>query len=644
MTVMARRASDVRINEVDLSTTISQTSNVTAAFVVVSSQGPTAPTFLTNADDFVFQYGNPNARISFDHYAALNFFEDGNSAWFQRVVGTGAKYSAAIVKNTALDVTTISALNSGVSDPTVGDWENWVGAGETPLFLVTGNKGPGSYANNIGVSISSDNLSAPANLAAGSDIVGGTLTAATYTYTVSAVSKNGETLAATNVTVIIGAATTTNVVTLTWDLVPGAIGYKIYGRVGPTLGYLATVGATASSFTDDGSYVVDSSLHPITSPAALASPSQVFTLKVYDLSVTASTPVETFTCSMGDQTDESGVQMEIEQRINRFSRYIRVYSNFPSLETVPVVQSTLTYTALAGGNSGAAPTSADVNLGWDVFKGKEQYKIDVMVNAGRVDVAVQKHMDTNAQNRADCVAFLDTPPDQQTAQYAVDFRNLTLNLNTSYSALFCPDLFQQDPFSGKLLYVPPSGAMAGLLARTTRVSQPWFSIAGLNRGLLNVLNVRNTYDDGEATLMFQSQVNYMRKFIGRGIPLWEQQTLYNKSSALQFLNVRVLCNVIKRSVYDFLIYGLQDPNDDILARQLKFGIEDYLRTVQASRGISSFKVIISASNNPPALVNTGVLAIAVYIVPILAVHEIILSLLVGKVGLQISETEIATLS
>lgn len=643
MAVLAKRASDVRINEVDLSTTISQVTNAVSCFVVVSKQGPIKPTFESDPDSFLFKYGNPDAKVSFDQYCALDYFREGNAAWLIRVVGAGALHSSAIVKNDVSGNTLITAL-SGVADPEIGNWDTWVSAGQVPLFLIYANRGPGSYGDNIACSISSENLSAPANLTAGSAITGGTLAAATYTYSVSAISRNGETLATTPVTVIIGSATSTNVVNLAWDTIPNAIGYKIYGRVGPNLGYLGQVGATTGTFQDDGSYIVDTSKSPITSPSALAAPATTFTLKVFDLTVSSSTPMETFNCSMLDQTDESGVQMEIEQRINRFSKYIRVLSNFPSLLTTPTVRSTSTYTALAGGDSGAAPTSADINRGWDTFKGKEQYKIDVMVNSGRVDPIVQLHMDSIAQRRADCVAFLDVPPSQQQAQDAVDFRNLTLNLNSSYSALFGPDLYESDPISGKVLYVPPSGAMAGLMARTVRVAQPWFSIAGLNRGLLNVLDVRYTYDDGSATLLFQSQVNYMRKFVGKGIPLWEQQTLYAKQSALQFLNVRVLCNVIKRSVYEFLIYGIQEPNDDILSRQLKFGIEEYLRAVQSARGISSFRVIISPSNNPPALTNTGVLAIGVYIVPILATHEIQLTLLVGKVGLEISEAEVAALS
>jgi phage tail sheath protein FI len=365
---------------------------------------------------------------------------------------------------------------------------------------------------------------------------------------------------------------------------------------------------------------------------------------MFDTDVNRSTPLESFQVSMFDQTDETGVQMEIEQRINRFSKYFRVVSNLPALLTVPTVRSTSTIVNLAGGDSGSAPTSANINAGWDVFKNKEKYKVDVLVNAGRTDVAVQRKMDALAQQRFDCVSFLDLPAGAQTAQSAVDFRNLDLNLNSSYSALFCSDLQEMDPISGKVLYVPPSGAMAGLLARTTRIAQPWFSMAGLNRGLLNALDVRETYDDGEATLLYQSQVNYMRKFIGQGIPLWEQQTLYAKSSALQFLNVRVLCNVIKRSVYQFLIYGLQEPGDDILSRQLKFGLEDYLRTVQNARGIKSFRVIITPTNNPPALVNSGILNIGVYIVPILAVHEIQLTLMIGKDSLEISETELAALA
>lgn len=644
MAVLARRASDVRINEVDMSSTLTNASNATAALVVVSGQGPIGPKFYSNADDFLFDYGDPKASVSFDHYAALDYFREGNSLWATRALGSTYAHAAGVVKlNSTLD-TVNAGIVAGVVNPEAPDWAGMVSAGETALYQITANRGPGSYGNSIYWEIVSENLNAPTGVSGTSANTGGTMVAGSYTYVVSALSAAGETLCSSPVTVVVGGLATTNTVTLTWTAEPGAIGYNVYGRSGLTadLELVATVGGAAVSFTDDGVNVPDTTRNPITLAADLAASSTIFRIKVYDANGSLSAPVETFVCSTVEQMDETGAQMETTQRINPFSRYISVQSNLPNLASVPTLRS-VGQQALLGGASGTAPTGSAVVSAWNRFTSKEVYRLDMLVNAGRTAVTVQHGMDALAQARNDCVAYLDTPSSQQTAQAAVDFRNLTLNLNSSYSVLITSDLLESDPTTGKLLYVPPSGAVAGLQARTTRIGQPWLSTAGLNRGLLRALDVRNIYDDGAATLLYNANLSYIRKFVGRGIAFWEQNTLSNKNSALQFLNVRVLCNIIKRATYEYLLYGLQEPGDDILRRQLKFGLEDYLRVVQSGRGISGFDVIIDSSNNPPALVNSGILAVAVVITPILAVREIQLMLVISKEGLKITESEIAAL-
>jgi Phage tail sheath protein subtilisin-like domain len=597
MAVLARRASDVRITEVDLSSTLSNSSNATAAISLVSSRGPVGPKFYSTPEDFLFDYGNPNVAVSFDHYCVLDYFKEGNSLWATRALGASYLYSAGVVKLDVALATVVSTL-TGVPDPATPSWATYVIAGEVPLFLFTDSRGPSSSGNAISIAIESDNLNAPVGLTGTSATTGGTLIAGTYSYVVSALGKAGETLASAPVTVVIGGVATTNVVNLSWTAISNATGYKIYGRSGPTasLGLVATIGAGSAAYSDLGIVVPNGALNPILLPSGLPVPATTFRVKVYDTGVSTSTPVETFNCSTIDQVDETGAQMETTQRINPFSRYVRVASNIPALASVPTIRSA-TIAALGGGTAGVAPTTADVNTGWDRFTSKEAYRIDMLINSGRTAVSVQQKMDALATTRSDCVAYLDVPSISQTAQSAVDYRNLTLNLNSSYSTLLTSDLLESDPVTGKFLYVPPSGAVAALQARLTRSRQPWFSTAGLNNGLLRVLNVRNIYDDGAATLLYNSQLSYVRKFVGKGIALWEQNTLYQNNSALQFLNVRVLCNVLKRSMYDFLLYGLQEPGDDILRKQLQFGLEDYLRTVKAGRGISDFKVIIDDSNN-----------------------------------------------
>ena len=79
MAVLARRASDVYVSERDASTMITTASTAAAAIVCVSSQGPSSrPRWYTNPNDFIRDFGAPDPRVSFDHFCALKFFEDGN--------------------------------------------------------------------------------------------------------------------------------------------------------------------------------------------------------------------------------------------------------------------------------------------------------------------------------------------------------------------------------------------------------------------------------------------------------------------------------------------------------------------------------------------------------------------------------------
>lgn len=642
MAILMRRASDVRITEVDLSSSLNGASPATAAIVVVSKKGPLKNTFFSNADDFRAAFGDPDASVSFDIYSALDYFKGGNSLWAVRCAGAGYRYAAATAKLDATLSTTIVGLPGGVEDPENPDYTSQVLAGETPLFQFTAKQGPGSYGDRIAVRIESQNVVPPSGLSGTTTTLDGNLLAGTYEYVVSAIGATGESLASAPLTVVVGGSSTTNTITIRWDAVNGAIGYRIYGRAAGSPLYLDQVGSATFEYTDFGVVTPDADRPPITSAANMAPASPNFTLYVYDLDVSSTRPVETYNCSLTEQTDETGLQMEITQRVNPFSRYISVDSNLPNLSTMPTLTNT-TMVALDGGDSGAAPLASDIVAKWRGFTDKEMYVLDILINGGRTSTFVQYAMDELAQGRADCVAHLDCPRSTNSAQDIVDFRNLTLNLNSSYSMLTCSDALQMDPITGKVLYTPMSGLTAALQARVSRTTQPWFSIAGLNRGQLGVPDIRLKFDDGQATYLYQNNLSYPRRFIGKGTVLWEANTLLNKNSALQFTNIRVLCNIIKRASYDYLIYGLQEPGDDILRRQLVLALEDYLRTVQAGRGIRSFRVVCDDTNNPPALVNSGVLAIAVVIVPILAVREIQMTLVISKEGLEVTEEIIASL-
>lgn len=93
-------------------------------------------------------------------------------------------------------------------------------------------------------------VAAPTLNAPSTATTGGTLAAATYYYKVSAITPNGETAGSNEVSQI--TTGTTSTVTLTWNAVSGATGYRIYrGTAAGTENVYYSVGAV-TTYTDTG--------------------------------------------------------------------------------------------------------------------------------------------------------------------------------------------------------------------------------------------------------------------------------------------------------------------------------------------------------------------------------------------------------
>jgi len=643
MSILQNRHSDVYLQEFDMSEVVTSASSSVGGVVFVSDRGRTSMNFYPTGQSILTEFGNPNAKISFSVYCALDFFKEGNAMWGRRVVGVGAKYSNVMLYDDG-GVTKLAVGLADVPNPEVPPWPNMVPTGATPIAMFYPNKGPGGYANEDGdspvaIEIQSTEVKVPSNFTATSSSTGGQLSEGTYNYQISAVSSTGETLASAVQTVVIASGGgTTNSITLAWDLVPNAIAYRLYGR-GATadIGLLTEIGQGTSEFTDTGGLVPDQTQKPITDPADVNPPSPIFLVNVYDYTYSMFTPRESFPCTLLEGTDDDGVSTELTERINPYSQFIQVTSNVPALLNTPEVGTT-EKVVMNNGWSGSAPTPFDIANAWNSFGNRETITVNLLINSGVANPNVQQTMDQVVQKRQDAVALLDVPSAKQRAQDAVNYRNIELNLNSSYSALFNPDLLEADNINGKQLYVPFSGWAAALCARTDRVANASFSIAGLNRGIVPVLKTRYIFEEGEMNLMFNAQVNYTRNFIGQGISLWEQQTLQAKKSALSWLSVRRIVNVMKTSLYKFGLYILQQPNDEFTRRQLQGTFSEYLETVKIARGISSYSVVCDDSNNPAAYVNSGILRCTVVIIPILPVHELQIDFVISKVGVSFTET------
>ena len=643
-TPLSQQSADVRFREIDLSQVIRSNSTSNAALVVVSKKGRLGNYLTTNSKIFTDEYGIPDAKVSFAHYAAIDFFQEGSSLLVRRVAGAGHALSALVLKDDGLGVTSLFQPSAGVVDPEQIPWTDYVTGAQQALGVFLPKSGPGSYANSLAVRIVSENIEAPATPELSSSNTGGILTQGTFEYQVSAISELGETLASPLAQIVIGGPTSTASIEIGWDFVPNARGYQVYGRVNGNCYRLATLGATTRRFTDTGLITPDVDAAPITNPVNLPDAARTFTVQIFDTAINESSPQETFLVSLTDQVDGNGVQLEISQQINAFSEYLDFYSYVPQLMVdVPIVRA-VPLTKLVKGNSGSAPTNGQIAQAWlEGFSDTENVNVNLLINGGYTDVTVQKVMIQLAEKRGDAIALLDIPASAQKAQDAITYRQLTLNANSSYGVLTGPDVLTSDLYNSKQLYTPTSGWFAALCARTDRVAGPQFSPAGLNRGQVSVLGLRKIYNEQERTNMFLAQVNYVRTIAGNGTALFEAVTLQAKQSALSWVPVRRMVNVIKKSVREFLLYSLHEPNDDFTRRSIVSSVSDYLLAWKDARGILAYSVISDDTNNPASQYNLGILKVTIFITPVIPVHEIQVDLVITKAGVSFSEINISSL-
>lgn len=252
------------------------------------------------------------------------------------------------------------------------------------------------------------------------------------------------------------------------------------------------------------------------------------------------------------------------------------------------------------------------------------------------------------ENRGD-VLFIVDPPYGLRPQQVVEWHNgmlfsdLAAAINSSYGALYWGWLLVNDQFNGGTIWIPPSGHVASIFARTDRVAEQWFAPAGTNRGrLLTPLDVEFNPSQGERDVLYGSgnAVNPIVKFVQEGITVYGQRTLQRASTALDRVNVRMLLIFLKKNLTITLRQFLFEPNDTITRKQVLAVINPFLSDVAARRGLTAFNVVCDGTNNTPERIDRNELWVSVFLKPTRAIEFIALNLVVLKTDASFSATEV----
>jgi phage tail sheath protein FI len=341
-------------------------------------------------------------------------------------------------------------------------------------------------------------------------------------------------------------------------------------------------------------------------------------------------PNESFLVSRDYRTNGFGRQMNIEDVINTQSTLIRYVANVNAAPLVKILASTSEF--LDGADNGTLPTSGLIRQGWDLYRDPERVDVNILINGGYTDTDVQMEMDDIARYRMDAICVLDTPSDLQKVAQAMNYMKNTLNLDSTYSAMYSPDLLVYDTYSDRNLYVPPSGFVAACYAKTDNDYASWFAPAGMVRGNLNVRGVRHVYNQTDRDALDSVHINPMRSIPGKGYKIWGADTMQNQASALSNVNVRRLLNFLEKSISVASLHSVFNPNDTILWAQLVEMCERFLKPIKEARGLYWFHVECSSSNNTPESQANGDTILDIYVDPVLPAKRIHLNAIVNKTG------------
>jgi hypothetical protein len=329
--------------------------------------------------------------------------------------------------------------------------------------------------------------------------------------------------------------------------------------------------------------------------------------------------VERFLVSREQKANENGDQMYIEDVINNGSNYIRVRNNV-LCQQVEIRESAFEF--FDGASDGANATVDQLIDAWDLYSDTDEVLCNLFINAGYSDPLIQGKMDQVARARGDSFCILDLPSTEQDTVDAIVYRRNTLNLNSSYSGIYTPDLYVLDDANNIRLYVPPSGHVAGIFARTDRERALWIAPAGVRRGGLNILNLKHRYKQGARDALAPAQINPIRSIPSYGYVLFDQLTLQSIESAFSFVNIRRLFNFVKSRIATTAKSGVFEPNDEMLRAFLTQICNDFLNPIMQERALYEFSVVCDERNNTNATIANGDVMLDVYADPVIATRRI----------------------
>lgn len=204
---------------------------------------------------------------------------------------------------------------------------------------------------------------------------------------------------------------------------------------------------------------------------------------------------------------------------------------------------------------------------------------NLMILPGITDVA------TLADTAAYCEArraFLiaDSPFETDVSKMETKIKGPSLPKSIN-AAVYYPYIKIADPLKpGQMRTTPPSGAIAGIFARTDTTRGVWKAPAGTDASLTGALGVEYTLTDNQNGILNPLGVNCIRSLPTFGIVSWGARTLRGsneEANEYKYVPVSRTALFLEESLYRGLQWVVFEPNDEPLWAQIRLNVGAFLQ-------------------------------------------------------------------
>lgn len=167
------------------------------------------------------------------------------------------------------------------------------------------------------------------------------------------------------------------------------------------------------------------------------------------------------------------------------------------------------------------------------------------------------------------VAVLDMPEEMAKTKELIEYRSM---VDSTYAAMYHPWIQVYDRAAKKPGFIPPSGAVMGIYARTDMTR-------GVHKAPANetvyCTGLKVNYTKSEQDILNPEGINLIRQIPGQGIRVWGARTA-SSNSTFRYINVRRLFIYVEESIKANTNWVVFEPNDVTLWSRVNLTVTTFL--------------------------------------------------------------------